>query len=70
MIKSVTIQIGKKELKLSLDEVIELRGELNSLTEKQYISYPLSPSVVPYNPSPIWYGNTTTSAYIDTTMSN
>ena len=71
MIKSVTIKVGKKDIVLSMKEVKELRKELNSLIEKEYITTPTLSPVYPYTyipwTNPITYGPTTTSQTFDNT---
>lgn len=51
-IKEVVIQINKKEIHLSLDEVKDLRSKLNQLIE--YQTYPIYPS---YYPAVTYTGN-------------
>ena len=75
MIKDITITIGKKDIKLSMKEVKQLRKELNDLVEtetvKEFISYPVYP-IRPYGQ--LWYDSPTVTcgsgAIIDRTYSN
>ena len=64
MIKDITITIGKKDIKLSMKEVKQLRKELNDLVEKEtvkeFISYPVYPAVYPDRPyQRFWYDSPT-----------
>lgn len=63
-ITKITIEIGKKKLELTLDEVKKLRDELNSLAEKENVWIPWTYPQV--NPSP-WYPVTTYSGTIELT---
>jgi hypothetical protein len=52
MIEKVTIKIGKKRLKLSLNEAIELRDELNRLTDHNGYWWP--PRIIEHHINPRW----------------
>ena len=58
MIEKIVIKIGDKKIKLTLEEALQLKQELNAMYKDEYVyypSWPLSPSV-PLQPSyDRWY---------------
>ncbi len=56
MVKKIIIQIGKKEIELSLEDAKKLHGDLAAVFGSQAVYYYPQPTIYPY--TPIWQAGT------------
>ena len=73
-IKSLKIQIGKKEIELSVAEAKQLYDELSEMFEKQIVTVPYYVPRTPYwwdwtYQRPVWYSGGSTMELSGTTLS-